>query len=240
MSTPRLSKTGIEYLTHVWNFMSGCSNYLTPACPVGKNCWAHTITTRFESHYPGGFKPTFYADAFLSPLSLKKPARIGVCFMGDLFCDEVAPLRQYSKLDFGGLKDQILWAINQCRQHTFVFLTKSPLNLIKWSPFPNNCIVMASACTTQMTENALKHLRQVEAKFKGISFEPLYEEIDVDLVGIQWGIIGQQTKPDKSPMPAWVEKLTDRLTSAGAAVFHKDNLAYPFTSIFPRRQEYAV
>jgi hypothetical protein len=94
---PRLSKSGIEWLRnpdgsqgYSWNFYSGCENKERGICLV-PNCWARSITERFPAHYPNGFKPTFYPDAFLSPLSLKKPFIIGVCFMGDLFGDWVDP-----------------------------------------------------------------------------------------------------------------------------------------------------
>jgi hypothetical protein len=77
--TLRLSKSGIEYLTHCWNFYSGCYNWKNGVCPVEK-CWAKGITERFPGHYPNGFEPTIYPEAFLSPLHLKKPSIIGCAF----------------------------------------------------------------------------------------------------------------------------------------------------------------
>ena len=87
--TPRLSNSDIEYLDKVWNFSSGCGK----GCPY---CYAKKITKRFTNHYSNEFEPTLYPEALLSPLYLKKPSRIGVCYMGDLFwdCPEFDPERK--------------------------------------------------------------------------------------------------------------------------------------------------
>ena len=175
--TPRLSVSGIEYLDYVWNFFSGCHNWQNGVCPVGKNCWAKKLTERFKSHYPNGFEPTFYPEAFLSPLYLKKPARIGVCFMGDLFGDWVDPWMEVVFRNEGGyivyegsLRDHVFMTIESCPQHTFLFLTKCPQNLIKWSPFPKNCQVGVSACNQTQSDSALQYLLNVEAKVKFLSY----------------------------------------------------------------------
>ena len=135
---PRLSKSGIEYLTHIWSFYSGCENWAIGVCGGGGqqfNCWARSITERFPAHYPNGFNPTFYPDAFLSPMSLKKPSRIGVAFMGDLFGDWIDPwleviLRDERGAVFyeGSLRDRVFMSIEECPQHTFLFLKSHNFN----------------------------------------------------------------------------------------------------------------
>ncbi len=82
-----MNKSKIEYLTHAWNFYTGCNHWKTGVCAVGENCWAKGLADRF--HRP--FEPTLHPELLLDPLRLKKPGRIGVCFTGDLFGDWVDP-----------------------------------------------------------------------------------------------------------------------------------------------------
>jgi protein gp37 len=188
LKTPRLSKSGIEYLEWVWNFYSGCRhkqqgpgmNGVEAKCPPVP-CWAEELTGRFKDHYPQGFKPTFYPEAFLSPLSLKKPARIGVCFMGDLFGDWVDPEQMiHIKLNYGpeidiSLIREVKFIIKSCWQHTFIFLTKNPAGMLPWSPFPDNCEIGYSAWSPDSFIDGLRYISQVEAKVKWCSLEPLLE-----------------------------------------------------------------
>ncbi len=235
---PRLCKSGIEYLDRAWNFYSGCENRERGICPV-PNCWARGIVNRFEDHYPNGFKPTFYPEAFMSPLHLKKPSRIGVAFMGDLMGDWVDPEKMMNVPMVPGLshaeplKGQIYRTIRQCPQHTFMTLTKCPWNLKKWSPFPDNCWVGVTATNWEMFYEAKKQLARVNAKIKYLSLEPLlnwYKRKEFYAVNalkeadINWVIIGSQTKPYKPPKIEWVEEIVRACDKAGVPVFLKDNL----------------
>jgi len=239
--TPRLSKSGIEYLDYVWNFYSGCENWRNGICPVGENCWAKGITVRFPDHYPDGFKPTYYPDAFLSPLYLNKPSTIGCAFMGDLFGDWVDPNRLVSipkkseiELPYYALRKFLFSVIEQCPQHTFLFKTKCPWNLSQWSPFPDNCYVGATVCNDGMMTLALTNLANIEARVKFVSIEPHLGFISMKshpIKGIlNWIIDGAQTKPYKPPKLSWVEEILEAADKAGIPVFLKDNLKPLLTS----------
>ena len=62
-------------------------------------------------------------------------------------------------------------------EHTFIFLTKQPQELARWSPFPDNCDVGVSATTQEQYFDALKYLGAIRAAAKFISFEPLLEPV---------------------------------------------------------------
>ena len=233
----RLSPTGIEYLDKVWNFTSGCGK----GCPY---CYAKKITKRFTNHYANEFAPTLYPEALLSPLYLKKPSRIGVCYMGDLFwdCPEFDPDTPVSVTYPNGqeikncsLRNVLKDIIQHCPQHTFLFLTKQPQNLARWSPFPENCFVGVTATDQEMWDKAIYYLGyHIEAKVKFISIEPFLGPINTSEVllfnfdkhenMINQIIIGAQTKPLKRPHPSWVREITEAAIKAGIAVFHKNNL----------------
>ncbi|MBA7703994.1 hypothetical protein ES703_112791 [subsurface metagenome] len=62
-------------------------------------------------------------------------------------------------------------------QHTFQLLTQQYQNLEKHSPYPNNWSVGVTATNDKQYIDGLKGLREIEAKVKFISFEPLLEEV---------------------------------------------------------------
>ena len=229
--TPRLSKSNIEYLDYVWNLESGCTN----GCDY---CYARKITVRFPDHYPNGFKPTIYPEALLSPLYLKKPSIIGVAYMGDLFDKEIDPnqtnlLRGFTEEGAAwrdiSLKRIIYYVIETTPQHMYLFLTKQPQNLIKWSPFPSNAWV---GQTITQNLNGIGYMADVQAGLKFISFEPLqYYDVDprtaselfrVNSIGLV--IIGSQTKPYKPPEIEQVRLILSASDKARISVFLKDNL----------------
>lgn len=244
--TPRLSKSGIEYLDYTWGIYSGCQNWKNGVCPLGQTCWAKKITERFKQYYPNGFEPTFYPEAILSPMSLRTPSIIGCAFMGDLFGDWMAgkAIRDTeSNLWSGqGIMDSIFQTINHCPQHKFLFLTKCPQNLMRWSPFPGNCWVGVSATDFDTTAMALYvGLVRIDAKVKFISFEPLLERTRIkaqDFIdtGTNWIILGGQSGAKKFyPPREWIDEIEGAADKAGVPVFEKFNL-YEYWSK-PLRQE---
>jgi hypothetical protein len=76
----------------------------------------------------------------------------------------------------------ITW-VKTFHEYIFIFLTKQPQNLIKWSPFPDNCWVGVTATNRKMLMEAKKAFNSpitsdgIRARIKFISFEPLLEPI---------------------------------------------------------------
>jgi protein gp37 len=217
----RLSRSGIEYLDYSWGIFSGCNNWRNGLCGGGGdefNCWAKSIATRFRQLYPNGFEPTFYPEAILSPLYLKKPSRIGVGWVGDVigYCRKVSE------------RSMIYQTIMQCPWHTFFFLTKNTEMLPQWSPFPSNCFVGITVTADGDMTKAYQGLSQIEARVKYISCEPLLGAISMKshriLEVINWVIIGAQTKPLKLPNPAWVREIITAANEANIPIFIKDNI----------------
>lgn len=161
-------------------------------------------------------------------VNIRNPKGIFVCDMGELFGDWVPEHWQKS----------IFLAIKSNPQYRFYLLTKQPQNLIKFSPFPDNCWVGVTATNWEMAHQAMYHLGFVDAKVKFISAEPLLapftdpDPIDSlksitahEVVGdIDWLIIGAQTNPYKPPKIEWVREIVEAADKAGVPVFLKDNL----------------
>ena len=84
-----------------------------------------------------------------------------------------------------------------------------------------------TATDGEMYQRAMLWLAQIEAKVKYISFEPLLNGVqlyELPIVGLDWVIIGAQTKPYKPPKIEWIEEIVRACDKAGIPVFLKDNL----------------
>ena len=231
-----MNPTNIEYLDFTWNILTGClgPNSDGQRCSY---CYAHRLANgRLKSLYLSHrfqlagdmrdpFAPRFWRYRLEEPLARHKPARIGVAFMGDLFGSWVPKATH----------DLIFDVINRCRQHTFLLLTNQPQNLIKWSPFPENCWVGVTATNHDSFLKAAVYLLYVEASVKFISFEPLLGGIGDALWPEKdkwtkhtfvpdWVIIGAQTKPYKPPEQKWVREIVEAADKAAIPVFLKNNL----------------
>ncbi len=193
-------------------------------------CYARRMYKRFKWNETIRWEPEHLLDLNLIPVGSK-------VFIGstmELFGDWIKEK---------WLQDLFYWWIPRYPQHTFIFLTKRPENLIKWSPFPTNCWVGLSV---DGTENAplrriYNGLDRVEATVKFISFEPLLanpelDSRDLEWAGINWVIIGQQTPARAATMPT-VQTVTEIMTAADRAnipIFLKNNLK----GFLPFRQHY--
>ena len=129
--------TGINYLDEVWNPVSGCQG---KGCKC--HCWARDMVKRFpqihgwdpdtEDGHVRGYSPLefskvqFHPDRLDKPLHWKKPRRIGVSFMGDLFDEQVS---------FEWVAE-VLCIIKSCPHHQFFILTKQPKRMAE---FFDNC-----------------------------------------------------------------------------------------------------
>ena len=103
--------TKIEWADETWNPVTGCTK-VSAGC---KNCYAERIAKRFW----GERKFTdirCHPERLEIPLHWKKPRRIFVCSMSDLFHIDI-PI---------AFPSQIFSVIKRCPQHTFQILTKRP------------------------------------------------------------------------------------------------------------------
>ena len=178
-----------------------------------------------EGDYADPFYPRFWEERLGEPIEHPTPLNpakrkgIFTCDMSDLFGIGIPE----------SWTEQVMTTIKLCPYHRFYLLTKQPQNLPKFSPFPDNCWVGVTATGYNAFNKALDCLKVVEAKVKYISIEPLLEAIPFYMerlayCGINWLIIGAQTKPYKPPKIEWVEEIVRAADRAGVPVFLKDNL----------------
>ncbi len=81
---PGLSR--IEWTDLTWNVWTGC-NQVSPGCA---HCYAKEIAeNRFRNHFPNGFALTYHWERLYWPLTIRKPSRIFVNSMTDMFLEAV-------------------------------------------------------------------------------------------------------------------------------------------------------
>lgn len=177
------------------------------------------------------FKPHYHWERLFQPLKRKKASRIGVGFAGDIFDSA-----------FGIVANQRIFSIiEQAKQHIFVCLTKQSENMLtfneNWQAFPQN-LWMGVTVNRKEDMFRIEDLKQTDATVKFVSFEPLYEDLsDADLSGIDWVIIGSQTRPTLLPSYPWVLGLIQKAKRFNIPVFIKNNLK-PVMARWPPLQEY--
>lgn len=125
--------TKIQWTNKSWNPVTGCTE-ISEGC---KNCYAKKMAGRLKrnpttSHkYRKGFKVTLHNDELNKPSTWKKPQKVFVCSMGDLFHQDVP----YHFID------RVFATMAQNPQHTFQILTKRPKNMLAYYHSKNFCMI---------------------------------------------------------------------------------------------------
>lgn len=211
-------KKTIGWADYSWNPVTGCLHQDNGRCAV-KNCYAKRLAGRLRGRFgydvKEPFKPTFHENRLGEPIAVKEPSRIFVSDMGDLF-GEWVPSNWISK---------VLEIVKLCPQQTFLFLTKNPRRYLGFE-FPDNCWIGATINVKRDVDTLMRNLALEDAiaRVKFISFEPLYEEIQIDLSPFQWIIIGGQSNPDKPADFTAVKCLLTANIGLSLPVFMKDNI----------------
>jgi protein gp37 len=218
----------IEWTEATWNPVAGCS-MVSPGCT---NCYAMRMAARLNAmglkKYAGTTrksgkravwtgKVNFDKHSLSAPLDWKKPRRIFVNSMSDLFQDKVPEAFVHS-----------VWQVmEKAHWHTFQILTKRPERMLEILgrgklPLLKNVWLGASVENEEVVHR-IDTLRKVPAQVRFISFEPLLGPIfDPDLSGIHWAIVGGESGPGARPIEAWwVEALRDACLEQDVAFFFK-------------------
>ncbi|PYP88059.1 MAG: hypothetical protein DMF61_08140 [Blastocatellia bacterium AA13] len=218
-------KSAIEWTEATWNPVRGCSR-ISEGC---RFCYAERIASRFsgqgmafegyaESTKEGPRwtgKVTLLEESLELPLRWRKPRRIFVNSMSDLFHEQL-PLECIQR---------VFAVMQEAHWHQFQILTKRSARLVDLSPqllwSPN--IWMGVSVESREVIGRIDDLRNTGARVKFLSLEPLIEALpNLDLRGIAWIIVGGESGPGSRPMAReWVADLIDQAAAANVAFFFK-------------------
>lgn len=224
------ASSDIQWCDATWNPLAGCSK-VTSGCT---NCYALKMAWRQVNNprspwFASGIaekvggkvlwtgRVATNAAALGHPLKWKKPKRIFVNSMSDLFHDAVPPQFIIRVFD----------VMRRCPQHTFMILTKRPCNM-RWflsefysAPLPN---VWVGVSVERGDKNwRLDILREVPAAVRFVSFEPLLGSVaNCRLDGIDWAIAGCESGHGSRPFDEdWARQARDLAGVSGSAFFYK-------------------
>jgi protein gp37 len=148
--------------------------------------------------YANGFEVTLHPQLIEEPLKWQKPRVVFVNSMSDMFHEKV-PL-EYLK--------QIFEVMAKAEQHTFQILTKRSKRLKRMADkldWPPN-VWMGVTVESAEYRFRIKDLRSTGAAVRFLSLEPLLAPAGrLDLVGIDWVIVGGESGPGARPiLRKWV------------------------------------
>jgi protein gp37 len=220
--------SAIEWTDDTWNPFVGCS-IVSPGCI---DCYAMELAARLldgnpkTPHYAG---TTRYVNGnavwtgklalapehiIAAPLGWRKPRRIFVNSMGDLFHED-APIEWI---------DRVLAIAAQCPQHVFQILIKRPQRMCAYAdthPIPPY-VWLGTSCEDQRRyDERIDALHATKAKVRFLSLEPLLGPIEPDWLP-EWVIAGGESGRDYRPMDVeWARSLRDACAASGPPFFIK-------------------
>jgi len=205
----------IEWTEVTWNPTTGC-NKVSAGC---KNCYAESFSKRLKGmgidKYKNGFKLTLHPDVLDFPKKLRKPHKIFVNSMSDLFHEKI-PLEFIQK---------VFKVMSDCPQHIFQVLTKRAKRLEELSPFLNwtDNIWMGVSVEDEKVKHRIDNLIKTDAKIKFLSLEPLLGPLPkLKLKKIDWVIVGGESgRKSRKIEEEWVEDIRKQCEKNNVAFFFK-------------------
>lgn len=225
--------TKIQWTDRTWNPVRGCA-VVSPGCT---NCYAMRQAHRFNGAgqpYEGLTRKTgrgpvwtgkvhLVPEALDEPLRWRKPCRVFVNSMSDLFHESVP----------NEFITQIWDRMEETPQHTYQILTKRAERMAQYTRqvcgrWPKN-VWMGVSVENRGHVNRIAHLQEIDAAVRFVSFEPLLEDPGpVCLDGIHWAILGGESGPRaRSCNLEDIRVMLSRCRSYGVAPFVKQVGARP-------------
>lgn len=226
----------IEWTEATWNPVRGCTK-VSPGCA---HCYAETFAERWRGvpghAYEQGFDLRIVPLQLVKPLHWKRPRRIFVNSMSDLFHKDVPDK----------FIDAVFVVMEACSQHTFQVLTKRAERMrqyVGWrygkreggpgSRIPaRNVWLGVSVENQKYADERIPHLLNTPAAVRFLSCEPLLGPIDIGSVRdngsqdalcfVDWVIVGGESGPKARPMhPDWAHSIRAQCVAAGVPFFFK-------------------
>lgn len=242
--------TKIQWTDETWNPMTGCSR-VSEGC---RNCYIERTPPFRMQNRKLGDPVQMHADRLDAPLRWKRPRRVFVNSLSDLFHEDILHNSVLSVFE----------QMRQCPQHTFQILTKRPtrmLEVVQWCgrwftdlqmpwPFPN--VWLGVSVEDQTTaDNRIPILLQTPAAVRFISAEPLLGPIDLHAARcryqlstyeedhwLDWVIIGGESGANARRCDVdWIRQLKNQCQAAKVPVFVKQLGASPISCIQTREPQ---
>lgn len=214
------STSDIEWTDATWNPVRGCTK-ISPGCA---RCYAETFAERWRGipghPYEFGFDLRLVPEKLEEPLRWKRPRKIFVNSMSDLFHEDVP--------------DEYIMAVADVMRradwHVYQVLTKRADRLRRLLETKLRAHAALPHIWWGVSVENRKHglpriteLQESPAAVRFLSVEPLLEDLGtLDLSGIHWVIVGGESGPRARPMrKEWVTSVRDQCIAASVPFFFK-------------------
>jgi protein gp37 len=218
-------RTGIQWTDATWNPMTGCTK-VSAGCA---NCYALTVAERktrdiylgrapvkdTPSNRADPFAPRFWENRIEMPLHWRRPRRVFVNSMSDVF-------HAHFSVE---MIQRVFDVMNRAHWHQFQVLTKRPERAFRFADkleWGEN-IWLGTSIESMDVAHRRDALRATPAAVRFVSAEPLLGPLDtLDLSGIDWVIGGGESGQGFRPCdPEWARGLRDSCLATGIAFFWK-------------------
>jgi len=180
------SKSRIEWTDATWNPVTGCTKIST-GC---KNCYAERIAKRFWDRPFAEVR--CHPDKLFEPKKWRKPRKVFVCSMSDLFHKDVPD---------SFISDVFMAMALDARQHTYMILTKRPARMMEFMNGSHECVqhhiwLGVSVENQEMADERIPILLDTSAVIRFVSVEPMLGEVNLEkyfhgrLRKLDWVICG--------------------------------------------------
>jgi protein gp37 len=252
----------MEWTEKTWNPIRGCSR-VSDGCV---NCYAEEIAARFsgpgkpyeglakrinhDARWTG--KVRFIEERLDAPLHWKKPSRIFVNSMSDLFHEKVKD----------EWIDRIFAVMATACQHTFQVLTKRPARMADYAQalvdgrrglppvwdegeqrerhcagLPPNVWLGVSVEDQATADERIPLLLETPAAVRWVSYEPALGPVDFSSWlggGLDWIVVGGESGPGARRFDlAWARQTIAQCRAAGVSVFVKQMGSRPIVRRHP-------
>ena len=205
----------IEWTDATWNPVTGCTK-ISAGC---KHCYAERMALRLRAmgthQYRNGFDLTLQPEMLEVPLRWRRPRRVFVNSMSDLFHKDVP-------LDY---IQRVFEVMERCPQHSFQVLTKRPELAAAHAahlPWPRN-VWLGTSLENALVLHRVAALASIPAAVRFLSIEPLLGPLPrIPLSGIDWVIVGGESGPGAREMkPEWVRQVREQCVAHAVPFFFK-------------------
>lgn len=240
-----MTTSKIEWTDRVWNPVTGCTK-VSEGC---RHCYAERLAPKVfagqlvpanarcqDAKGEHGGRPRRFTDVRChperldAPLGWRKPRRVFVNSMSDLFHEDVP-------FEF---IEQVFATMAWAERHTFQILTKRPtrmrafLTWSRWGPRKLPNVWLGVSCENQKAaDERILDLLLSPAAVRFVSAEPLLGPIDWgdyllgdprcdEIPRLDWVIVGGESGPRARPCEVrWVRRVVEDCAAAGVKCFVK-------------------
>jgi len=226
-------KNKIGWCDMTWNPVWGCKNECEYcyARKIAKRFWKQMLRIEFGYYCKQCPSWTWHGKYYSDLLSNFKPAFLYSQFEKSfpeksqrIFVGSMSEIAHWEKR----WMEVILGRILCYPQHTFQFLTRHSEVYLNYN-FPKNCWLGITITDTK-DFNYLEYQKfkiSNSDNLKFVCFEPLLNEISIDLENIDWVILGAETGGRKDKVFAmrfWIESILINCYKKGIPIYIKDSI----------------